>query len=1816
MALFSSAGGGGGALDVGSIKATLGYDHDTRGLKAWDRKVDGARRSARKPIEQELKADYDGRGFDKYDRSVRSADKHSHVFARASTGVVSGLRLVSYGAGAAGLALGVGFVAGAKKSIEASSDLNESLNASNSIFEKNGKQIEKWSKGTADSFGLARTESLQGAASIGAMLKPMGFAVGEASNMSMKMVELAGDMASFNNQDPSEMLERIRSGLAGESEPLRQFGVDLRVTAVEQFALNKGLIEQGEKLEGGKLVMASYKKILSDTKDQQGDFGRTSEGMANAQRRLRANVIDLSASFGDALRPVMQGAIGDVNDFVLQMKEGKGAGGDFADFIRDMGHDVEKFGLKIQDVLSDKSLDPKEKAERIFGMFAGVAADAIEAAVPKIADAAAAAAPHVAERFVSAFIGADSWGRLALGAFLITKFGGLGALRSAGTKLGAGLGTGVAEGAALTVAGGGAAGGLGGKLKGALAAGGIVAKRIGIVGLGYAIGEEIIGGIQYEVEKGSDDVGTALGALASHGKGLYGLTQRTLDSLFGENAESDQAKAVLSIYESLAKTRGNISVGARKDVERQARELDLTAAQRKEVERMFRLLKQGQSLGKGRTSVGVDLGMDPAKLQEIRDDLNRLKGGVFATTGDIEKASKRLHKTIVEQFGAGTKEARELTARNLRATAEAFSQNMAESGNVTDAGLKRIKRLFRNADLMEGLHPEAIGRGFANAFGKAGDATKKTIGHMIDEFGKLPKGARQSAYEAMNDQLRELRKGGKLNSDQVKRIRSSMLAEFGGLKTDSVASTFDMTKGVLANFGALGNGIGAALQIIRDNTNAGLSTFNVSPVKWIVKTISSLVGNGAQKKARGGFLEGPSRGDVVPVLAGKDEAFVTSWQQQPINAALSFASAHGVVPYPHLGALFNDEKRPHAAGPGVQRRASGGYAYPGVEVINNPKKDNEVGTVNKALAVMERIASMHVPYVWGGGHGGFDSSPTGLDCSGAVSLVLHEAGLLASPLVSGALESWGEPGPGAITVYANPQHAWMEANGRPWGTSVNDSSHGLGFYGDPGAGYKGTFVARHAAGAVMTELARVMIGGPDGPIKEFGQAAVDKVWKGANAYLKSKMPDTAGGGDANVMGGFKGGKIVGASTYHPDAYTGTVGAAGKSLVGTMSFAELGMGHNLGGLPFGAKLKIGYGGKSVVGEKLDIGLGGGSVDGHRRDIDLWYETANALGLPNDWLGLVQIGAASRGGFVGMQEGGHPDKPANIPKAIDGLFDKLAKTKGKGKRDEVLDKIRELQKRLTARRSKKRKATYRGITAKGGMDGYAAAIKGGQENVTHAEEQVGGLEEVHNLTEPRDVDVIMEGLGIDPESDLSKLTEDQKAAIKGAIDSDYGLEERELKSEIEANNRELKAMLTLRKVILHGIEEGKRRIARAEKRRKTAEEEQDRIQKLAREVEKELETLRDELQDLERGKPPKQAKGESDKDHKAKVDAWQNNRDASKRRLGEAIERHQSRHQDLMERARNWGSIAAAEKSNVSNLGSWVTDEAESALTEVQGTDRSRDPDVNLAPLRPGGGAPQFGGQILDQQAKLAELGSTKFVRPDPLRGVTGDEEEEPATELDYANAALARAELTPGDEDDNAAKKWILEIAERDYQTALGTPDPRDDIEAAQALKAAQEAVAAGGPEQQAREAEAERLKEERTTILEEENARFHRNELVMRQQAPSFSAATGFPQMLASGGFADFSKMLLPFVGSYRVGTQFVPRDGLAMVHRGEEIKSRERVAESRGGDVNIAMLGDLAWLAPYVRAHIVDELDSRGEQAAAASRRPAAGVIARRVGA
>lgn len=188
--------------------------------------------------------------------------------------------------------------------VKMASDLNESMNKVDVVFGANAAQIQTWAQGAAKGFGQSRQQALEAAGTFGNLFSSMGMGVEKSAAMSTSLVELAGDLASFNNIDPTVALEKLRAGLVGEVEPLRTLGVNLSAAAVEAKAMEMGLASSGKELDASSKAQAAYALILEQTKNAQGDFARTSDGLANSSRILKAELADAAANLGTQLLPI------------------------------------------------------------------------------------------------------------------------------------------------------------------------------------------------------------------------------------------------------------------------------------------------------------------------------------------------------------------------------------------------------------------------------------------------------------------------------------------------------------------------------------------------------------------------------------------------------------------------------------------------------------------------------------------------------------------------------------------------------------------------------------------------------------------------------------------------------------------------------------------------------------------------------------------------------------------------------------------------------------------------------------------------------------------------------------------------------------------------------------------------------------------------------------------------------------------------------------------------------------------------------------------------------------------------------------------------------------------------------------------------------------------------------------------------------------------------------------------------------------------------------------------------------------------------
>jgi hypothetical protein len=200
----------------------------------------------------------------------------------------------------------VGLAAAAGPAISAASDLGENLSKVNVIFGEGAAEVEKFAASAAKSLGQSKNAVLTAAGTFGTFGKAAGLSGKELAGFSNDFTALASDLASFNNTTPEQAVQAIGAALRGESEPLRQYGVLLNDAALKAAALELGIYEGSGALTDQQKILAAQKVIFEKTTDAQGDFARTSDGLANSQRTLTAQMDNLQVSIGQALLPVVE----------------------------------------------------------------------------------------------------------------------------------------------------------------------------------------------------------------------------------------------------------------------------------------------------------------------------------------------------------------------------------------------------------------------------------------------------------------------------------------------------------------------------------------------------------------------------------------------------------------------------------------------------------------------------------------------------------------------------------------------------------------------------------------------------------------------------------------------------------------------------------------------------------------------------------------------------------------------------------------------------------------------------------------------------------------------------------------------------------------------------------------------------------------------------------------------------------------------------------------------------------------------------------------------------------------------------------------------------------------------------------------------------------------------------------------------------------------------------------------------------------------------------------------------------------------------
>lgn len=246
------------------------------------------------PIITDFQGDGLKKTFEQFKALETNAEKASFALKKAFVPATAAL---------AGLAVAGG------KAVSMASDLYETQNKVGVIFGSSAKNIQAFANNANKALGQTQNEALTAASTFGTFGKAAGLAGDDLATFSTDFVTLASDLASFNNSTPEEATLALGAALRGESEPLRRFGVLLDDATLKAKATEMGIYSGNKALTAQQKILAAQQAILEQTTDAQGDFARTSDGLANQQRILKATLEDTVTQIGMALLPAVQAVL-------------------------------------------------------------------------------------------------------------------------------------------------------------------------------------------------------------------------------------------------------------------------------------------------------------------------------------------------------------------------------------------------------------------------------------------------------------------------------------------------------------------------------------------------------------------------------------------------------------------------------------------------------------------------------------------------------------------------------------------------------------------------------------------------------------------------------------------------------------------------------------------------------------------------------------------------------------------------------------------------------------------------------------------------------------------------------------------------------------------------------------------------------------------------------------------------------------------------------------------------------------------------------------------------------------------------------------------------------------------------------------------------------------------------------------------------------------------------------------------------------------------------------------------------------------------
>jgi hypothetical protein len=214
------------------------------------------------------------------------------------------------------------------------SDAQEQRNLLEVVFQSSAQDVLAWSNTTGEAMGRSRYLLRDLAADFGGLVGAMVGPGEQASEMSMKLAELAVDLTSIRNLagGEKEALTVLQSAMAAETEAIKRFGVDLTVAAQEQEALSMGLGKSYQQLNKQEKAQIRFNILMRDLAYVQGDAAKTVDQFAGSWRRFKSDLLDVAVELGSTILPGFEWLLGIAHDLVKPIVE---AAREFREWAKD-----------------------------------------------------------------------------------------------------------------------------------------------------------------------------------------------------------------------------------------------------------------------------------------------------------------------------------------------------------------------------------------------------------------------------------------------------------------------------------------------------------------------------------------------------------------------------------------------------------------------------------------------------------------------------------------------------------------------------------------------------------------------------------------------------------------------------------------------------------------------------------------------------------------------------------------------------------------------------------------------------------------------------------------------------------------------------------------------------------------------------------------------------------------------------------------------------------------------------------------------------------------------------------------------------------------------------------------------------------------------------------------------------------------------------------------------------------------------------------------------------------------------------------------